>query len=303
MESSSTRLPAGTVMPIHYRCQSCEQLLSISTRKAGLSIPCPLCGEISIVPFPDNALATPIDQSEVPPFDSEDNPARESPPPQGRQPIDFQLRPMPDLTASVDEYGASRPAAPDQDKAGKPTSPQAVHRNEDESDGSDPDPESLVVSRSETVEPAEDAGGIQLRRSSPVLGELDLTSMVDVTFLLLIFFMVTASFSLQKTIELPPPNPDQKGAVQSLTLEDLQANTIFVKVDAANQIYIDDVPAGDSTRLEQALTQARLSTLRTEVAIDADPECRHETVVQVIDAATGAGMQKVRIVSRPSTLD
>ncbi|MEO9591607.1 ExbD/TolR family protein [Rhodopirellula bahusiensis] len=46
-------------------------------------------------------------------------------------------------------------------------------------------------------------------------GELDMTPMVDVTFLLLIFFMVTASFSLQKSIqmprqqsELPSSNPD-----------------------------------------------------------------------------------------------
>ncbi|WDQ19555.1 ExbD/TolR family protein [Rhodopirellula sp. P2] len=34
-------------------------------------------------------------------------------------------------------------------------------------------------------------------------GELDMTPMVDVTFLLLIFFMVTASFSLQKSIQMP----------------------------------------------------------------------------------------------------
>jgi biopolymer transport protein ExbD len=44
---------------------------------------------------------------------------------------------------------------------------------------------------------------------------LDITPMVDVTFLLLIFFMVTASFSLQKSIQVPrqqadasSPNPD-----------------------------------------------------------------------------------------------
>ncbi len=39
-------------------------------------------------------------------------------------------------------------------------------------------------------------------------GELDMTPMVDVTFLLLIFFMVTASFSLQKSIEMPRQQTD-----------------------------------------------------------------------------------------------
>ena len=38
--------------------------------------------------------------------------------------------------------------------------------------------------------------------------EMDMTPMVDVTFLLLIFFMVTASFSLQKSMPLPPPQSD-----------------------------------------------------------------------------------------------
>ena len=41
---------------------------------------------------------------------------------------------------------------------------------------------------------------------------LDLTSMVDVTFLLLIFFMLTASFTVQKTFEVPNSDPDQEAA-------------------------------------------------------------------------------------------
>src|SRR6056297_3857512 len=40
-------------------------------------------------------------------------------------------------------------------------------------------------------------------------GELDMTPMVDVTFLLLIFFMVTASFSLQKSIAMPRSQSEQ----------------------------------------------------------------------------------------------
>jgi len=49
--------------------------------------------------------------------------------------------------------------------------------------------------------------------------ELDLTPMVDVTFLLLIFFMITASFSIQKTLSVPPPDPEKEGASTSTTLK------------------------------------------------------------------------------------
>ncbi|MBB3207394.1 biopolymer transport protein ExbD [Rhodopirellula rubra] len=47
--------------------------------------------------------------------------------------------------------------------------------------------------------------GSTLRR----VGDLDMTPMVDVTFLLLIFFMVTASFSMQKSIQIPRQTSDE----------------------------------------------------------------------------------------------
>lgn len=239
-------------MPIHYRCPSCDQLLSITTRKAGHEVPCPQCGALTVVPLEDSAGVSSA---------AEEPPDRESLP---------------------EEVLAQEPEVP----AKLVDQPAAVN---------------LATSHEESFSndlADEDAGGFQLRRNKPELGELDLTSMVDVTFLLLIFFMVTASFSLQKTIEIPAPKQDQKGAAQSLTIEELQSNTIFVKIDERNGIFVDDVPAGDPSKLTDILTQARLTTLRTEVAIDARPEALHETVVLVIDAATAAGMQKVRIVSR-----
>ena len=252
-------------MPIHYRCPNCDQLLSITTRKAGHEVPCPQCGEITIVPLADAGPLTPAADESI---------AEE-----------MLKEPAPAAAAETDGPEELEP----------PTEPA-----EDPSEVHTPEPsavESQVESFSNDLAD-DDAGGFQLRRSNPELGELDLTSMVDVTFLLLIFFMVTASFSLQKTIEVPAPKQDQKGAAQSLTIEELQSNTIFVKIDERNGIFVDEVPAGEPSKLADILTQARLTTLRTEVAIDAHPEALHETVVLVIDAATAAGMQKVRIVSR-----
>ena len=57
--------------------------------------------------------------------------------------------------------------------------------------------------------------------------EMDMTPMVDVTFLLLIFFMVTAAFSLQKSIEVPPPD-QQESAQQARTIEELEEDDDFV---------------------------------------------------------------------------
>lgn len=129
--------------------------------------------------------------------------------------------------------------------------------------------------------------------------EMDLTPMVDVTFLLLIFFMVTASFSLQKSIETPTPQPDQQGAAQSLlNLEDLQGTSILVKIDAANTLTLDDEPWPDLWRLAEALRDKMRREQKTEVIITADSAALHRTVVTVIDAANEAGIQKIRLGSR-----
>lgn len=261
-------------MPIKYRCPQCDLLLSIATRKAGHEVPCPRCRAATVVPKAD--FDQPAEPAEPPA--SEPPPLPATPPAPPRHPV----------LHVTDENPAPRrpPVVPRQDEP----PPDALEILDDPEDGEASAPQSEAVD--------EDLGGFQLRKSNPQLGELDLTSMVDVTFLLLIFFMVTASFSLQKTIEVPAPKQDQKGAAQSLTIEDLQLNTIFVKIDERNGIFVDDAPTGDPGKLTEVLTQARLTTLRTELAIDAHPEALHETVVMVIDAATEAGMQKIRIVSR-----
>ncbi|MCG8448481.1 MAG: biopolymer transporter ExbD, partial [Pirellulales bacterium] len=46
--------------------------------------------------------------------------------------------------------------------------------------------------------------------------DMDLTPMVDVTFLLLIFFMITAAFALQKALEVPPVEDEEAAPTQTV---------------------------------------------------------------------------------------
>ena len=54
-----------------------------------------------------------------------------------------------------------------------------------------------------------DAAFHSRRRDGRAPAEMDMTPMVDVTFLLLIFFMVTAAFAMQKSFHVPTPKSDQ----------------------------------------------------------------------------------------------
>lgn len=136
------------------------------------------------------------------------------------------------------------------------------------------------------------------RRGEQIADDMDLTPMVDVTFQLLIFFMVTASFTLQKSIHTPTPDPNQKGATQSLqSLDDLQGTSILVKIDAKNQITIDDDPLSDPEQLSEMLKEKMRKEQKSELIITANRSALHRYVVSVVDAANHVGMQKIRMTS------
>jgi len=125
-----------------------------------------------------------------------------------------------------------------------------------------------------------------------------LTPMVDMTFLLLIFFMITASFSVQKSIEFPAPSPEQKGAAQAvLSLEDFKSTSIIVRIDERNAIFVDDEPLSPYDRLSDVL-RSRMSPERTELALTADAEALHDTVISVVDAANEVGIQRIRLAAQ-----
>lgn len=123
---------------------------------------------------------------------------------------------------------------------------------------------------------------------------LDMTPMVDVTFLLLIFFMITASFSMQKSMETAPPEPDEEGASQSVSMEDLEEDSVVVEIDEENNIRVDDVPISGTGELADVLVAKIGSEGKTEMLIEAHPAARHGLVVTVTDAGIEAQMQRIR---------
>ncbi|MEO1994291.1 MAG: biopolymer transporter ExbD, partial [Planctomycetaceae bacterium] len=145
----------------------------------------------------------------------------------------------------------------------------------------------------------DDDEGFTLRAPTTEFDEMDLTPMVDVTFLLLIFFMITASFSIQKTIQVPPPDPEKQGAAQSIqSLEDLEADAIIVEIDEDNAIVVDDEPVADPTTLAQLFEQKMTAEQKNELVVEAAAAALHDTVVQVIDAANDVNIQRIRLVTR-----
>ena len=130
---------------------------------------------------------------------------------------------------------------------------------------------------------------------APTTTEIELAPidpMVDVTFLLLIFFMITASFSIQKSLEVPPPEPEEKGQSTAIqNLEEFEEESIMVEIDARNLVMVDEQIVSDLNQLPKVLKSAR----KPEILIMAHEDCLHEVVVRVIDASNEIGLQKIRV--------
>lgn len=135
--------------------------------------------------------------------------------------------------------------------------------------------------------------------------DMDMTPMVDVTFLLLIFFMITASFSSEKVFEKPPPLSETPSSKPPDKPPD-QFDTVRVQIDEFNA-YTIIFPAGDEREASSkqdlllALTEAKseVSTGKEDevlkMFVDAHEECIHVAIVAALDAGREAGFSSFSV--------
>ena len=252
-------------MPIRFRCSACQQVLSVSSRKAGQKVRCPACQAALKIP-------TPGAPAESQPTEEPD--------------------PSPKAAAAtgseIEDVSVPSPVSETVSEPVLETVLETVQAAEPETAAS-------RLFGSVVIEDEDEEEEFSLRRAQTEFEEMDLTPMVDVTFLLLIFFMITASFTMQKAIAFPPPSPDEEGAsVQPKQLEDFKDDCVIVEIHEDNSISIDD----ERIPLDADLAAMLASKGKNEMLIDAHENSLHETVVKVVDAGNEVQMQRIRLGSR-----
>ncbi|MCA9121458.1 MAG: biopolymer transporter ExbD [Planctomycetaceae bacterium] len=163
-------------------------------------------------------------------------------------------------------------------------------------------PPSTPPSDMPTVE-EEEPSGIK-RKGNVEDTEMDMTPMVDVTFLLLIFFMVTAAFTLQKSLQVPKPNPDEASETVQEQEED-DSDRVTVQVDEFNTYHVITVDweeeAPSVQDLLRFLRQARdgdsTGKVPKTLLVEANGESLHEKVVAALDAGSDTGFEEVLLAT------
>jgi biopolymer transport protein ExbD len=118
--------------------------------------------------------------------------------------------------------------------------------------------------------------------------EVNLTPMLDVVFIMLIFFIVTASFVKEAGIDVNRPS--------AATAERKEKGNILVAISADNQIWIDRRQV-DPRALRANIERMHAENPNAAVVIQADEESKNKLLVQVMDAARTAGVTSVSIAA------
>lgn len=130
----------------------------------------------------------------------------------------------------------------------------------------------------------------RLRRSTGAneAKELDISPLIDVVFLLLIFFMVTATFVKDMDIELERPS------ASSGTRSD--AKSLRVYVDRAGQIYVDELPV-QPWMVQNRVRDMLRGSPDSNVLVVVDMNVPAQRLIEVVDACRLAGATDVGVAT------
>ncbi len=163
----------------------------------------------------------------------------------------------------------------------------------------------VKASKAATLDSSEEVEPIRFVKKKSGDEELDMTPMVDVTFLLLIFFMVTAAFSMQKSLEVPTPDEDKASTQQRII--DPEEGNVVVRIDQDSTIWVNESEAPSEQDLLVKLREAKEGVAGSDsppinsLLVMADGDARHEVVIMVLDAGNSVQMEPIRLVTVEDT--
>lgn len=115
---------------------------------------------------------------------------------------------------------------------------------------------------------------------------IDITSLIDLVFLLVAFFMVTSSLGSESTITVHLPRAVQSG--------EYKQGSMIITVNEQNEVFIDDIKTEKQMILSEL--KGRKESLKDgTVIIRGDKNSSYETIVSIIDKLNQAGIPKFSI--------
>jgi biopolymer transport protein ExbD len=123
--------------------------------------------------------------------------------------------------------------------------------------------------------------------------ELNITPLIDVVFLLLIFFMVSTTFDQKSEVNITLPNASKE-------IAQAKPDAINVAIDAQSRIYVNEKELINSqiSTIKEALYDIAADLEDAPIIISADQETPYQLVIRIMDAARQLGLIKITFATR-----
>jgi biopolymer transport protein ExbD len=122
--------------------------------------------------------------------------------------------------------------------------------------------------------------------------DLNLTPLIDVVFLLLIFFMVSTTFDKQSRLKIELPEASSQAV-------ELEADTVVIGIDAKGRFFINDRQLVNTqfNTLKMALVKTIGDKKDVPLVLKADAKTPHQAVVMAMDVAAQLGLTRLSIAT------
>lgn len=134
---------------------------------------------------------------------------------------------------------------------------------------------------------------MQLRAKKSEEPEINLTSLIDVVFLLLIFFMVSTTFEQQAVLKVDLPE------ASNVSTPENQPDSFELVIDPKGQYYLNDrqLMDGRPSTLRAAFEEAAGDKRNIPIILRADAETPHHFVVTAMDVTAQLGFTRLSIAT------
>lgn len=136
---------------------------------------------------------------------------------------------------------------------------------------------------------------MNLRRSRAEDPEVNLMPLIDVVFILLIFFMVSTTFQKESEIKIELPEASSEPV-------EAERDTFEIVIDADGRYFIDErqVVNNEIDTLKKAISQSLANRKDMPVVIRADRRTPYESVVRAMDATSQLGLVQMSLATSQS---
>lgn len=127
------------------------------------------------------------------------------------------------------------------------------------------------------------------RRSSLEEAAVDMAPLIDMTFLLLIFFIINTNFVKETGVEVKRP--------EATSGKDQKGDIIMIGITSAGTIHFSGKRV-DLSAVRSLVSQARVKTPKAPVVLVADEGSRANVIVGVMDECRLAGAEEISLATR-----